>query len=124
MLNIFLQREQESSRSDAVAFHRKAWSRLTPREAPRCPVTLTMTPSKDKSKQLRGKRVEGRRRRGRRRGKLRQLLCGKSTFQPFWGQVRSLPFVLHTRKHWDAHSAGAQVLLGVRQAWGQQCTDM
>lgn len=31
MLNIFLQREQESSRSDAVAFHRKAWSRLTPR---------------------------------------------------------------------------------------------
>lgn len=30
MLNIFLQREQESSRSDAMAFRRKGWSGLTP----------------------------------------------------------------------------------------------
>lgn len=65
MLNIFLQREQESSRSDAVTFRGKGWSRLTPWGGTwwSVPLTATLskdaTPSKDESEQLRGKRVEG-----------------------------------------------------------------
>lgn len=81
-----------------------------PREAPCGPMSWTVTPSKDESERLGVKRVEERGGRGRRRGRLRQMLCGKSAYQPFWGQGRSLPLVLRTYERWDAHSASTQAL--------------
>lgn len=92
MLSIFLQWEQEGSRSDAVAFCRKGRSGLTS-SGTDCGT------EQGQGEQLQGIGAEGRRRRGRLRER------GQSTFQPLWGRVRSL--VLCVCEHWDTPPASS-----------------
>lgn len=103
MLSIFLQWEQEGSRSDALAFCRKGRSRLTS-SGTDCGT------EQGQGEQLQGIGAEG----CRRRGSLRER--GQSTFQPLWGRVRSLVLCVCV-------STGTPLLpalLSLRQPRGQQ----
>ncbi|CAM9629414.1 unnamed protein product, partial [Bubo scandiacus] len=111
--------EQESSRSDAMAFCGKGWredSRFG--EAPSGPVPLTMTPSKDENKQLRGKGVEGRRRRGRLRQRQKHLPAPLGTAEETIKNALNIKYCDEDRNYWQPIIkiwSSRRVLLAIRR---------
>ena len=59
MLNMFLQQEQESSRSDAMAFHRKGWSGLAPQGGTQWSCATDRDTEQGRERTAQGKRDRG-----------------------------------------------------------------